>query len=206
MSPSRALSSAVAFSAVLLAGAAAHAADKDGAFAVKGIGGETCKQFSQGYQDRNQNIALFRSWLDGYLTSINRRDKDTFDIAPWQSSALLIALIEGHCRQSPEHRVADVVHALTEFLKSQKLAAKSGVVEAKAGDQSIKVYNVVMQRTQEALAKAGHYKGKPDGSFGPGTKAALEAFQEKSGLKKTGLPDQETLFKLLIEPLAKKSS
>jgi peptidoglycan hydrolase-like protein with peptidoglycan-binding domain len=51
---------------------------------------------------------------------------------------------------------------------------------------------------QEALNKAGA-KLKVDGIMGPKTKAALEKFQKKHGLKVTGEPDKETLAKLGLQ-------
>lgn len=39
---------------------------------------------------------------------------------------------------------------------------------------------------QTALKNAGFYSGKVDGSIGPKTKKAIEAFQEKEGLKADG--------------------
>ncbi len=35
-----------------------------------------------------------------------------------------------------------------------------------------------------------------DGAFGPGTKAAVEAFQRAAGIEATGVPDQRTLATL----------
>ena len=36
------------------------------------------------------------------------------------------------------------------------------------------------------------------GIFGPNTQRALESYQKQNGLTVTGLPDQVTLFKLLL--------
>lgn len=40
---------------------------------------------------------------------------------------------------------------------------------------------------QERLAAAGHYKGPIDGDFGPGSRAALRAFQQEKGIDEIGL-------------------
>ncbi len=42
----------------------------------------------------------------------------------------------------------------------------------------------------------GFLKGSADGAFGPGTSAAVEAFQKAAGLPSTGDPDVRTLIAL----------
>lgn len=49
---------------------------------------------------------------------------------------------------------------------------------------------------QNALAKAGVYKGKVDGVLGKATKRALRKYQKANNLKVTGEPNEETLTKL----------
>jgi peptidoglycan hydrolase-like protein with peptidoglycan-binding domain len=41
------------------------------------------------------------------------------------------------------------------------------------------------------------YSGNMDGEFNEATRTALKAFQGEKALRDTGLPDQETLFRLL---------
>jgi len=49
---------------------------------------------------------------------------------------------------------------------------------------------------QNALHKAGFYKGKANGMLDKETETALRQYQEKHKLKVTGTPDQETLTQL----------
>ena len=49
---------------------------------------------------------------------------------------------------------------------------------------------------QNALAKAGVYKGKADGAWGAETSSALKEYQKTNGLKVTGMADHDTLAKL----------
>jgi localization factor PodJL len=46
--------------------------------------------------------------------------------------------------------------------------------------------NDTVLTAQELLLQLGFQPGKPDGIFGPRTMAAIRAYQEKSGLPKTG--------------------
>ena len=43
-----------------------------------------------------------------------------------------------------------------------------------------------MLKLQQFLFDKGYTTGKPDGSFGPGTKKAVEEFQKANGLAMTG--------------------
>jgi len=49
---------------------------------------------------------------------------------------------------------------------------------------------------QRLLKKKGYYDGKIDGYLGKGTLAAVRSFQEKSGLKVDGEPNQNLLKNL----------
>ncbi len=53
-----------------------------------------------------------------------------------------------------------------------------------------------VKEAQLMLQKLGHYKLPLDGSFGPGTEAAVKAFQKAKGLSQTGQIDGNTLQKL----------
>ena len=52
------------------------------------------------------------------------------------------------------------------------------------------------KQVQQALKNAGFYAGKVDGTIGPKTKKAIEAFQSKNGLKADGKVGAKT-WKLL---------
>jgi peptidoglycan hydrolase-like protein with peptidoglycan-binding domain len=49
---------------------------------------------------------------------------------------------------------------------------------------------------QRLLTSAGVYHGPLDGVFGKKSWYALSEFQQKNGLRPTGLPDRETMEKL----------
>ena len=58
---------------------------------------------------------------------------------------------------------------------------------------------------QSRLHALGYYQGEIDGQFGPGTREAVMAFQERNGLEKDGLAGQETqdlLFSAYAKPFA----
>ena len=190
-----------AVSAACLWSAAAQAANEQGQFAVRGIGIQDCASFSKGYAERSQAAFVFAGWLDGYISAINRLQPDTFDAAPWQLTDILMVLINNHCRGNPDQRLFTVVQSLVGFYGEQRLTTSSERVDAKVGDTTVSVYKEIMRRAQVALAREGVYTGTPDGVFGPQTKAAFEAFQEKANLTKSGLPDQQTLYRLFeIKP------
>lgn len=186
-----------ALAAACLWSAVARGASQDGQFAVKGIGIQGCAEFTKAYAERSRGAFVFAGWLDGYISAFNRLQPNTFDAVPWQSTNLLLALIKNHCATKPRERLFTVVQALLGVFSGQSLTATSPSVEAKAGGKKVSLYREVLRQAQQALAAAGDYSGKPDGMFGPKTKAAFEAFQERSGLPKTGLPNQETLYRLL---------
>lgn len=185
-----------------MAPVAAHAAGADGRFAVKGVGVQTCKEFTAEFKERTPRYLLFGGWLDGYISAVNRMKTGTFDATPWQSTDVMLALVNNHCGQRPDERFFAVVTAMLQFFEDQQLVEDSELVETAAGDKKINVYHTVLKRAQEALAKEGTYSGTPDGLYGPKTKTAFETFQEKRGLPKTGLPDQQTLFVLFAQPKA----
>ncbi len=49
-----------------------------------------------------------------------------------------------------------------------------------------------VRKLQEKLQALGYYEGTVDGQFGPGTREAVVAFQQKNGLDADGLAGEET--------------
>ncbi len=187
----------------LVAAAAAPApvgaADSSGHFALRGVGLATCEQFLQAAGERQENILLAGGWLEGYMTAINQLMPETFDIAPWQNTDTILALVKHNCERNREQRFFAVVTAMVEFLAENRLKQQSDRVLAEADGQRVALYAEVMKSVQQKLISKGHLQGSADGQFGAKTKAALQEFQKKENLQVTGLPDQVTLWRLLSE-------
>ncbi len=181
----------------------AQGADKDGRFAIKGAGTASCERYLEERSRRSEPYYLIAGWLNGYLTAANQYSDETYDLAAWQNSKLLNALLETHCKANPKQKIHVAVRAMVERLRTERLREMSMLVEARAGKERIRLYQETLRRIQTKLANLGFYTGKADGRFGPGTRKALEAFQAAHNLKITGLPDQTTIYSLLVT-LAKK--
>jgi hypothetical protein len=175
---------------------ALQAADKDGRSAVKGVGRAPCSEFVKVRENRAQEYMLFGGWIDGYMTGFNQFAPETYDMAPWESTELLAALLENHCRQNPEESFGRAVVAMHMALREDRLQSFSEMQVLGEGDQRVGVYKETLRQAQSKLKQEGVYSGAPDGIYGPGTKAAFEAYQRKNSLQVTGLPDQPTLLKL----------
>ena len=74
----------------------------------------------------------------------------------------------------------------------RKLVRRGGFSEWKEVLCGEKVTGYTVRQIQDALRKAGYYKGTSDNTMGPGTKAALTKFQQDKGLP-VGNIDFETL-------------
>ena len=178
-------------------GGPAFAADPAGSFAVDGIGTWTCQQYIEERGKQSNYYFMFGGWVDGYLTAINAYSPDSYDLTPWETTDLLMALIERNCKERPDEQFVGMVVAMAKKLKETRLAAPSPIIEASANGQSVKLYQDTMMKVQQALVDAGFYSGTVDGQFGPMSQSAIEAFQSARKLQVTGLPDQLTLLALL---------
>lgn len=183
--------------------APAGAASAAGEFAVRGLGSDKCVNFVRAADQRLPSVAEFRGWVDGYLTAVNRYRSDTFDLAPWHSSALLLSLIRAHCEQNPDDPLFEVVHQLRLLLDEDRLVARSETLTIGEGETRLRIYREVLKRVQQALIDRKLLTGAADGTYGPKTKAALETFQKQAGIPVSGVPDQQTLFELLLKPRLK---
>jgi len=148
-----------------------------------------CADFLEAEQGRLRDWYLISGWLDGYLSALNQRSPDTYDLAPWQDTEALTGLIKQSCARNPKQWFFAVVGAMTRSLQSQRLEQASKRVVADAGKRRVALYQAVLMRVQRRLAKLGHYAGAADGAYGPKTRAALDAYQKAAGLVVSGLPD-----------------
>jgi hypothetical protein len=176
-----------------------RAADSSGHFALRGVALATCEQFLQALQERQENVLLAGGWLEGYMTAVNQLMPKTFDIAPWQNTDTILALVKHNCERNREQRFFAVVTAMIEFLAQNRLQEQSDRVLAEADGQRVMIYGQIMRDVQQRLIDKGLLQGNADGQFGAKTKAALQEFQKKENIQVTGLPDQVTLWRLLSD-------
>lgn len=175
----------------------APAADADGRFMVKGGGAAACDVFVESQKSKNDQFISFAGWVEGYLTYLNQREASTFDVAPWQSTELILAAVAGRCRRDPSASFHQAVYQVTADMRASRLQSRSELVTATVGEQSVVLYRAVVERIQTRLGQRGLFDGDPTGEFDAATAAALRAFQAERDLPATGLPDQLTLANLL---------
>lgn len=179
----------------------AKAADSKGAYAIDGGGGAPCKAFTSSRKaDDTRAAGLFAGWVDGYLSAANQNSPDTFDLTPWQTTDLLLVLLGRYCESYPEDHFEIAVNNMIKALHPQRLVTRSETLLAGSKEKGVPIYREIMLRAQQRLKEQGFYSGALDGNYGQAMHTALSAFQEKNAIRVTGLPDQETLFRLL--PLA----
>lgn len=91
--------------------------------------------------------------------------------------------------------------AIGELIRSDETTASvSPRAEAKAGKAA--GADTPVMRAQRALSKLGYGSIKPDGLMGPGTRAAIEAFERKAKLPVTGEAAGRTLRALVSKAKA----
>ena len=196
---------------------AADAADRSNKFAMKGAGLVTCENYLKARAEKLPSYPNFAGWTMGYITAINQRGFETFDVAPWQSIEILMTLLEAFCKRNLEQRFGLAVMALTNSLLKGRISENSPVVTTGEADQKVsqarwplprgairsmtRAYQAVLRKIQLALAERGHYQGATDGAWSDATRTAIEAFQNAENISATGLPDQRTLYQLFIDEL-----
>lgn len=185
--------------AVLVGAFSAHAADGEKRFAVKGAGVAPCSKFIELFDAKDNDVLLFAGWLTGYLTSSNQHAPNTFDLAPWQSTEVLLFLMRDLCGRAPEEQFYRVAAGMTQLLERDKVSVFSKGVEMTNGEHKAVLPREVVKQVQQRLKALNLYTGGVDGSFGPGTQQAIVAFQKNQGIAETGVPDQQTMVHLMYQ-------
>ena len=135
--------------------------------------------------------------MKGYLSATNRYEQTTFDLAPWQSSGVLSALLAGFCERYPDAQFVRALAMLVNALGPDRLTIRSEVIELGAGKATTYIYVDTLRRAQQALAQKALYRGEISGTLDTATREAFKRFQQEAGLDATGIPDQATLARLL---------
>lgn len=179
--------------ASLLPSSIAYGADSNDAYAIKGAGIAKCSKFIEFHQKKDNTYLIFGGWLEGYLTAINQQQANTFDLAPWQSTQLLLIAAESLCKQKPELQFQAAVQILIGELMPQKITQGGKFVTI---DKYI-YQEEVIKRMKSVLKSRDLYNGNlNDAQYDDKLKSAVKQFQKNIKQPQTGLPDQGTLFEL----------
>lgn len=184
--------------ASLVAGSrAALAADKDGRFAVRGVGSNKCSDLTS-VIDRNDAVAvqLYASWWTGYLSAANRLIGQTFDAVPAIGANETLGLVAVLCRQSKDSLVEVAAHRSLEALNAIRIRDESPLVIVQAADNQLAVREAAVTFAQLELAKLGLFKGPADGKPGAQFVQAVRSLEKTQKLAETGLPDIDVLIRL----------
>lgn len=193
------LAAVVGFAALVSHAPGAAAADAQGRFVPKGYGSLPCTQFIKLLQDKKEaEISQVADWLNGFVSAYNVLTAQTYDVSPWHTDSVVIELVARACDQNPKEALVNAAHGIVRLMGETKLAAAEQLIEVKSGDRTVRIYPTVLKQAQATLVKLGLLAGTPDGSYGPKTKTAIEAFQDRVKLQKTSVPDVDTIFALFL--------
>lgn len=200
----RLLVSVILLAAFFAAPRDCSAADADGKYAVRGVGASKCSQMilaidSKDEAVRKEGVLLYTIWLNGYLSYVNRVEKETYDIVPLVDGSHLLAVIVGQCRNNPDFMFEGVTAQVVGALSKAKISSESPLVNITVGDQKGSFRKATLIAIQEKLIALGHLKARANGDFGPTSQQALRQFQKTEKLKETGFPDTDTLMRVLLK-------
>lgn len=181
----------------------ALASDANGNYAIRGIGSQDCKTLTDRLaQDKDIGVPL-ASWMLGYMSAVNRYEQTTFDITPITDVRALTNIAVALCAKHPTARFEVVLADMLRALSRARVRSDSPIVDMKSGDATASLRQETLLLVQQRLNERGVLKGKPDGSFGPQTEAALKDYQKAEKLPVTGVADSATVIRLLIEQAPK---
>jgi hypothetical protein len=193
-----------AIAAMLLAAAwavtpEAAAVDAKGNYALRGIGGETCRALIGQLQENAQAPVETAFWLLGYMTAVNHWRPDTYDISPVLDASGMLTMLAEICREHPDALAETAATDLLKRLAGARVKTSSPVVETKSGANVAPVRAATLAAMQAKLKRLAYFKGEANGSFNPQTEAALKAFQKDQKLPESGVADWVTVVRLLVE-------
>ena len=190
---------AAAIAGVFVLATPALASDVKGNYAIRGVGSQDCKTLTERLsQDKDLGVPL-ASWMLGYMSAVNRYEPTTFDITPVTDVRALTNIAVALCTKHPTTRFEVVLADMLRALGRARVRSDSPMVDMKSGDATASLRQETLLLGQQRLNERGVLKGKPDGSFGPQTEAALKDYQKAEKLPVTGVADSATVIRLLIE-------
>jgi len=187
----------LALLATVLAMPGARAGDEKGQYAVRGAALINCAMFTQARGGNSETYRVVASWVDGYITAINQNVPRTYDVMSFESTELLMAVLDQHCGKHPRDPVFGVISQLVAKLEVDRITAKSDKVSVSVGNRQVLHYADLIKRVQQSLGASGFYKGAASGQYSTQTADAMKRYQKSVKLEPTGFPDQTTLWRLL---------
>lgn len=173
----------------------AHAADSKGAFAVKGAGISTCSRFLEAAKKQDNVYYVYGGWIEGYLTASNQHLDKTFDLAPWQSTQLMLKIVESICQNNPEKQFHHILATVASDMTKQRIDEGGKFVDID-GKRSYVYQEEVIRRMKQALKNKGFFSGPIDGTYDDKLRSSVKDFQKTINQTQSGLPDQGTLYQL----------
>lgn len=194
---------AVALAGAILA-APAHAVDRNGRYAVRGAGAQTCEQLtaymtSTDEREKREAILIYDAWFAGYTSHVNRVAQDTYDIAPIVNSVDMLNVLIQQCARNPRALVESIASGVLAALSKSKVETESKLSTVGEGDERREYREATILRAQQKLVALKLLGDKPDGKYGPKTAAAVGKFQQSQNLPRTGHLDSKTLLALLLK-------
>ena len=168
---------------------------------IRGAGRKTCGDYVAARDQRSTDLLIYGGWVDGFLTAFNQFQDQTYDVTPWQTTELILGMMEAFCRREPEEQFLNAFNKFIRDIFPLRSTEISQIVGLQHGDKKLYHYRQTLVLMEERLKALGYDPGPVDGTLTDASEHALLEFQGDKGIARTGLPDQRTLFELLLRPI-----
>lgn len=184
--------------ALLLVAVDAGAADRDGRYATRGLGTMSCGTFVRAWATPGEQRDRIAAWVQGYLTAHNRITPGVFDGSPILATEHYIAYLVNICTRAVVSSLEQAAALFVEAMRPVRLSEPAEILTIVTAAGRAFVYASTLRAVQEALRARGALDEPADGDFTVETSEALRRFQRDQGMQETGLPDPDTLLRLLL--------
>jgi len=179
----------------------ATAADDDGNFAIRGIGGQSCGAIVDAITEadaaaRDNLVMTLSTWLGGYLTYANRVVDGRFDVVPFVSDTDVLAVVVDRCETAPESAFETAASDVLGALAPVGTASRAPVSDL---ESSVALREPTVVALQQALIDRDYMDGDADGVVGPMTRAAVESFNSDNQIEGGNAITIETVLRAFAE-------
>ncbi|GLR71203.1 hypothetical protein [Agaribacter marinus] len=181
---------------IVLMSCQAIGADKNGQFAIKGVGNVGCKSYVSIIQSNNQQKYLFAGWLNGFITSHNQHLIDTFDLTSWENVETLGNYMYQHCILNTEKSFFQAATDMVTKLGTEKIDLYKSAVTFSANSKTYVVYDQVVMRMKQKLSDLNIFSGDINAEITTNFKDAVKTYAHNTDIEIESIFDQQLLFKM----------